>query len=228
MPRFWMTIGGHRHRPSCRRYSTSDIDISYSDIWTKYVRLNPHIPISEEFQYQHQLPFRYRTKSISDILISKIDKPIPNDPTKFLVVIDFSHWLRTHNLYSKILVSYLCATRVYKLLRRISDIRKKFIPISDIMSDSAHLSPISDIPISGSVWYHWSRISDWVPTYVNDLLGWPLNGCRSFVMAVIRSLHVGCTASEFVLQILMTVAQMLHCFCLLLHGMAAAWSMPGK
>ncbi len=39
-----------------------------------YVRLNPLIPISEEFRYRHQLPFRYVTKSISDIPISKIDK----------------------------------------------------------------------------------------------------------------------------------------------------------
>jgi hypothetical protein len=66
------SIGGHRHRPSCRRYPTSDIDISYSDTGTKYVGLNPHIPISEEFRYRHQLPYRYRTKSISDIQISKI------------------------------------------------------------------------------------------------------------------------------------------------------------
>jgi hypothetical protein len=57
-------IGGHRHRPSCRRYPTSDIDISYSDIGTKYVGLNPFIPILEEFRYRHQLPFRYWTKSI--------------------------------------------------------------------------------------------------------------------------------------------------------------------
>ncbi len=42
-------IGGHRHQPSCRQYLTSDIDISYSDIGTKYVGINPLIPISEEF-----------------------------------------------------------------------------------------------------------------------------------------------------------------------------------
>ncbi len=33
------------------------------------------------------------------------------------------------------------------------------------MSDSALFSLISDVPISGSVWYRWSQISDWVPTY---------------------------------------------------------------
>jgi hypothetical protein len=41
------TIGEHRHWPSCRRYPTSDIDISYSDIGTKYVGLNPLILISK-------------------------------------------------------------------------------------------------------------------------------------------------------------------------------------
>jgi hypothetical protein len=77
-------IGGHRHQPSCRRYPTSDIDISYSDIGTKYVELNPFIPISKEFQYRHQLPFRYQTKSISDFPMSKIDKSFPNDLSKIL------------------------------------------------------------------------------------------------------------------------------------------------
>jgi hypothetical protein len=40
-------IGGHRHRSQCRRYPTSDIDICYSDIGDKYVRLKNVIPISE-------------------------------------------------------------------------------------------------------------------------------------------------------------------------------------
>jgi hypothetical protein len=47
----------------------------------------------------------------------------------------------------------------------MSDIGQKFIPLSAIMSDSKHFSLISDVPISGSVRYRWSRISDWVPTY---------------------------------------------------------------
>jgi hypothetical protein len=33
---------------------------------------NPLIPISEEFRYLHQLPFGYRTKSISDIRYLKL------------------------------------------------------------------------------------------------------------------------------------------------------------
>jgi hypothetical protein len=31
------------------------------------------------------------------------------------------------------------------------------------------LSPISEVPISGSVRYHWSRISDLVPSYAKDV-----------------------------------------------------------
>ncbi len=55
------------------------------------VGLNPLIPISEEFRYRHKLPFRYRTKSISDIPISNIDKSFPNDPIKIIIIL---HWLR--------------------------------------------------------------------------------------------------------------------------------------
>jgi hypothetical protein len=36
------------------------------------------------------------------------------------------------------------------------------------MSDSVLFSPISDVPVSGSVRYHWSWISDWVPTYADE------------------------------------------------------------
>jgi hypothetical protein len=43
---------------------------------------------------------------------------------------------------------------------RISDIGKKFHPISDILSDSAVFSPISEVLISGSVRYSSSRISE--------------------------------------------------------------------
>ncbi len=143
----------------------SDIDISYSDIGTKYVRLNPLIPISEEFWYRHQLPFRYRTKSISDIPISRIDQSFPNDPRKILILIIMLHWIRTHSLHVKYMTCYHCARRVYKYWCQISDVGQKFIPISDIMLDSAHFSPISIVPISTSVRYRWSRISDWVPTY---------------------------------------------------------------
>jgi hypothetical protein len=84
------TIGGHRHRPLCRRYPTSDIDISYSDIGTKKVGLNPFLQISEEFQYRRQLPFWYQTKSISDIPISKIDKSFSNDLSKIIKDIFYS------------------------------------------------------------------------------------------------------------------------------------------
>jgi hypothetical protein len=62
--------------------TVSDIDIPYFYIWTKYVGLNPLISIPEQFRYRHQHSFRYRNKSISDIPISKIDKPFPNDPSK--------------------------------------------------------------------------------------------------------------------------------------------------
>ncbi len=48
--------------------------------------------------------------------------------------------------------------------------RTKVSSISEIMLDSALFSPISDVPISGSVRYRWSRISDWVSTYATSTL----------------------------------------------------------
>ncbi len=84
----------HQHRwasTSAFMSGISDIDISYSDIGTKHVGINPLIPISEEFQYQHQLPFQYRTKSKQDIPISKIDKSFPNDPSTILLLIVLFH-----------------------------------------------------------------------------------------------------------------------------------------
>jgi hypothetical protein len=124
------------------------IDISYSDITTKYVRLNPLIPISEEFRYRHQLPFRYWTKSISDIPIFNIDKSFPNDPSKIVLFQILYHCSRTHRLHVKFLMFCQYTTRVNKYQCLISDIRQKFISVSEIMSDSAHFSPISDVPIS--------------------------------------------------------------------------------
>ncbi len=52
--------GGHRHRSLCRRYPTSDIDISYSDMGKNILDQIPSFP------YQHQVPFRYQTKLLSD------------------------------------------------------------------------------------------------------------------------------------------------------------------
>ncbi len=158
-------IGGHRHRPLCLRYPTSEIDISYSDIGTKNAGLKTFIPISGGIRYRHQLSFRYQTKSISDIPISKIDLSFPNDPSKIIMTFNFPHLFQTHSLHVQYLASYHSATRICTYPCRISDFGQKFIPISDIMTDSALFSPISDVPLSGSVRYRWSRISDWVPTY---------------------------------------------------------------
>jgi hypothetical protein len=43
-----------------------------------------HFSAPTSAQHRHQLPFQYRTKSISDIPISKVDKSVPNDPNKTL------------------------------------------------------------------------------------------------------------------------------------------------
>ncbi len=73
---------------------------------------------------------------------------------------NFLHWFQTHSLHVKYLASY--------------HLGQKFIPISDIMSDSALFSPIWDVLISGSVRYRWSLLSDWVLTYVFQLILLPM------------------------------------------------------
>jgi hypothetical protein len=126
-------IGGHRHRSQCRRYTTSDIDICYSDIGDKYVGLKNIIPISEVFRYRHQSSFRY------PILKKKIY---------------FSLLIRTHvprsgkRVYNtKLLCLSICT--------EMSDIAYRIKVYSDIRYNVklCSLSPISEVPISGSVRY---------------------------------------------------------------------------
>ncbi len=155
-----LNIGRHRHRPWCRRYPTFDIDISYSDIGTKmsdkilslWYRNSSDIDINfhSDIGLNQYRIFRY----LNLIIISSK-----------IVTHNFLPWFRTHNLSDKYLATYHCATRIYQCWCRISNIGQKIIPISDIMLDSALFSPISDVPISGSVRYRWSQITDWVPTY---------------------------------------------------------------
>ncbi len=176
--------GGHRHRPSCRGYPTSNINISYSDIGTKYVGLNPLIPIPEEFKYRHQLPFRYRTKSISDIPISKIDRSFPNDPSKILSLIIFSHRFQTHNpSYQESGVLPLWYEGFQKLWSDIEYRTKVYSDIqynvglcalqSDIGRSDIRLSTISlitDTGLSAQLWSHYtifSQTQTGVTVYLN-------------------------------------------------------------
>ncbi len=133
-------IGGHRHRSQCRRYPTSDINICYSDIRDKYVGLKNVIPISEVFWYRHQSSFRY---------------PTLKKKKKF--------HLADSNLRPR-MVSERYNTKLLwlSLLIRMSDIRYRKKLYSDIQYNVGlhSLNPISEVPISGSVRYRWSRISD--------------------------------------------------------------------
>ncbi len=137
-----INIGGHRHRSQCRRYPTSDMDIFYSDIGDKYVGLKNVIPISEVFRYRHQSSFRYRTLKKKNISLRRF-KPMPLElvsrryNTKLL-------WLSVYNRMSDI--GY--GKKLYSDIRYNVGLRS--------------LSPISEVPISGSVRYHWSRI------YISD------------------------------------------------------------
>jgi hypothetical protein len=130
-----MSIGGHRHRSKCWRYPTSPI--CYSDIGDKYVGLKNVIPISEVFRYRHQSSFRrWRMKKISPCR----SKPAP------LGMVSEHYNIKLMRLSVKIRMSDIG----YRI-KLHSDIRYNVGPRS--------LSPISEVPISGSVRYRWSGIS---------------------------------------------------------------------
>ncbi len=109
---------GSQHRwasTSISMSEISDIDISYSDIGDKYVGLKNVIPISEVFRYRHQSSFRYPT------LKKKIISPQRFEPAPLGMVSEH----------------YITALLYLSVRLRMSDIGQKFIPISNIMLDSA-------------------------------------------------------------------------------------------
>jgi hypothetical protein len=127
------SIGGHRHRSQCRRYPTSYIDIRYSDIGDKYVGLKNVIPISEVYRYRHQSSFRYpilKKKNISSCIF---------EPTSLGMV--------SERFNTKLLCLSVCS--------EMSDTGYRIKVYSDIRYNVGlrSLSPISEVPISGSVRY---------------------------------------------------------------------------
>ncbi len=128
-------IGGHRHQSQCRRYPTSDIDICYSDIGDKYVIL-----ISEVFRYRHQSSFRYPTLKKKEKFTLRFE-PAPLG------------MMSEHFNFTLLGLSYKIG---------MLDIGYRIKLHSDIRYNVGlrSLSPISEVPISGSVRYRWSRISD--------------------------------------------------------------------
>jgi hypothetical protein len=106
----------------------SDIDICYSDIGDKYVGLKTVIPISEVFRYRHQSPFRYPTFTKIPFKLSGIE------PTTLQ-----TEWER----YTTELRYFSTTCDVGYRIKLHSDIRYNV--------GLRSLSPISEIPISGSV-----------------------------------------------------------------------------
>ncbi len=128
-----LTIGGHRHRSQCRRYPTSDIDICNSDIGDKYVGLKNVIPISEMFRYRHQSSFRYPILKKKKISLCRFKLTI----------------LKT------VSQRYNTKLRCLSIPNEMSDIGYRIKVYSDIRYNVGlrSLSPISEVPISGSVRY---------------------------------------------------------------------------
>jgi hypothetical protein len=125
----------------------SDIGICYSDIGRKHVGWKTVILISEEFQYRHQSPFRYKNIYIH------------------------TYWDQNHASWFPGRAHYHCADQ-WTVGCQISNIGWKFIPISDIMSESALFSQISQVPMSGSVRYRWSRILTKCPSMPTIYVSW--------------------------------------------------------
>ncbi len=142
------TIGGHRHWSQCRRYPISDIWHWHLLFWYRRQICRTEkrhsdirsVPIStSEFN------------PISEIEEKKSISPCRFEPT--LLGLDSKHyntnllWLSVQHWMSDIAYRI----KLYSHIRYNVGLRS--------------LSPISEVPISGSVRYCWSRISDQVPTY---------------------------------------------------------------
>jgi hypothetical protein len=119
--------GGHRHRSQCRRNPTSDIDICYSDIGEKYVGLKNVIPISAS----ELIP-------ISDIEEKNISS-CRFESTSLRMV--------SERYNTELLCLSVC--------KEMSDIEYRYrIKVYSDIRDNVRLrslSPISEVPISGSV-----------------------------------------------------------------------------
>ncbi len=131
-----------RHRwasTSTSMSAISDIDICYSDIGDKYVGQKNVIPISEVFRYWHQSSFQYPT------LKKKIFKSADANPHP-------SDWKASANTELLRLCVHNWMSDIGYRIKLYSEIRYNFGLHS--------LCPILEVPISGSVRYRWSRISD--------------------------------------------------------------------
>ncbi len=127
------SIGGHRHHLNVGdiRYPTSDIDICYSDIGDKYVGLKSVILISKVFRYRHQSSFRYPTLKKKKYFTLQIRTHAP--------------WNGKRALYYKATVTACLDQDVGYRIKHYSDIRYNV--------GLRSLSPISKVPMSGSVRY---------------------------------------------------------------------------
>ncbi len=135
---------------------------------------------------------RYRTKSISDIPISKIDQSFPNDPSKILVHLMYLTGFEPANFTLSIwcLTTGLRGLFNLNVRYKISD-KNLFRCLIYVMSDSALFSPISDVPISGSVRYIWSWIADWVPTYAFEDIITDISESLSLLLCMHFSVRAG-------------------------------------
>jgi hypothetical protein len=136
-----MVIGGYRHRSQCQRYPTRH-PISTSAI-----------PISETNMSDWKTSFRYRKCSDIDIRVHS----------------DIRHWRKINNFPCRFestplgMVSERYNTKLLWLSgwKGMSNIAYRIKHFSNIRYvGPCSFSPISEVPISGSVRYRWSRISD--------------------------------------------------------------------
>jgi hypothetical protein len=153
-----------------------DIGLDVGDI--RHPTSTSLIPISEQKMSDYILLFWYRNSS--DIDINFHSGIGINQYRIFRYPKLINHFLLTpanwidgflSSLVSNSIPSWRVSGNIplrYKDFQIVmSDIgyRTKVSSDIDIMSDFELFSPISDVPISGSVRYRWSRISEWVPTY---------------------------------------------------------------
>jgi hypothetical protein len=123
----------------------------------RWASTSTSISAISDIQHRHLL-FRYRTKICrTENCHSDIGR-VPISTSVSIPISDIQKILITSAGFEPKTLVFSATVLIYEFL----DVgyRIKVYSISDIMSDSALFSPISEVPISSSVRYRWSRISE--------------------------------------------------------------------
>jgi hypothetical protein len=125
----------------------------------RWASTSTSISAISDIRHQHLL-LRYRKKICrTENCHSDIGR-VPISTSESIPISDIQEIFITSAGFEPKTLVISATVLIYEFLDVGYQISDKSFPISDIMSDSALFSPISEVPISSSVRYRWSRISE--------------------------------------------------------------------